>query len=175
MRAYKDFVPPQFVRATIALKVLQRVARLTKRDLPARTLANALRKKELPVWSISPVEGAREKDIPQAIRLSDQWLRIVLTGVVPNEDQDEEARVLVVPRQQFKEWLRQAISPTRQNPFQLCVVFLGDSKKAGSPKKQLRNQAKHAIPKLTDRDFDAAYKTVFGRVRGRPKKRKAAN
>jgi hypothetical protein len=53
--------------------------------------------------------------------------------------------------------------------FTECIAWLESRKAAGeSAKKVLQWQAREKFPKLTDRSFDIAYKTVFKRKRGRP-------
>jgi hypothetical protein len=55
--------------------------------------------------------------------------------------------------------------------FTECIAWLSHRKSAGeSAKKVLQWQARESFPKLTDRSFDIAYKTVFKRKRGRPSK-----
>jgi hypothetical protein len=55
--------------------------------------------------------------------------------------------------------------------FTECIAWLKSRKAAGeSAKKALQWQAREKFPKLTTRNFDIAYKTVFKRERGRPSK-----
>ena len=70
---------------------------------------------------------------------------------------------------EFKNVVVREGEPTQfDSSFTDCIAWLQGRKAAGeSAKKVLQWQAREKFPKLTDRSFDFAYKTVFKRKRGR--------
>jgi hypothetical protein len=61
-------------------------------------------------------------------------------------------------------------APAAESALERCAAWLGTRQASGLKREALWQEARTALPGLSTRDFDAAYRLTFRRQRGRPRK-----